>query len=193
MKGLPERAMDQCADAGPDSPRSPHNPVIGLLRQHEFGGLAGYDGCRCGSCEVHHVGIDVSCRKSSGGMMFPRFHGTLVRVHSRSSDAYLQDLVDVGRWMLRHMIEIEETTPIMVRFCSFEQDHEQKCVYCGNPRAELFDYLCAECMKREVFGQRVADLYAFPTLLHDPDGEYRDVAREHSSPRQVPQPIREEQ
>lgn len=60
-------------------------PVVSLLKQHGFFGLAGADGCLCGNCALHGVEIAVACRKSSAGV--PDFYGTLIRVNSRHLDA----------------------------------------------------------------------------------------------------------
>lgn len=87
------------------------NPVVDLLRQHGFFGLAGYDGCDCGVAEVCGVRMDAHCRKSSGSDE-PGFYGTTFRLSA--DDVPASAVLAAGKQLAREMRERE--TPVRVYF-----------------------------------------------------------------------------
>lgn len=140
--------------------------VVALLKQHGFHGLAGYDGCLCGGCALWNVEIEVSCRKASGGL---DFRGTLIRVQRASLDAQKKDLLAVANEVYTQMAERETHTPIMVRFCSYEDDSKQRCIYCREPRPEPLGYLCDRCLtKTDSLGRSIAEQYDYSGLFVPP-------------------------
>lgn len=123
--------------------------------------LGGYDGCPCTSFEVRDVAVNVGCRKSSGMEMIDReFFGIGVRVTSNHFDASNAVLEEVAREVCGQLAE--QGYDIMIRYCTYEQDAKNKCVYCGGDRGDPRAYLCANCLVRDgAFVGKVADDYAY--------------------------------
>ena len=132
--------------------------ALDLIRSVGVHGLGGYDGCLCTNFEVQGVHVDVSCRKSSGGI---GFRGTLLRVYSHHIGTEPTDLVPIAREVARQLVAMEET-PVKVRFTDYEHDAKKICVYCGKPRTEAAGYLCEDCKTKEAWpGQTVSDAYDY--------------------------------
>ncbi len=136
-KALPEEEKLRRLDAGEGYESSECCKIIravGVLR------LGGDGGCLCSHFSICNFDIDVACRKSEGN------GGTLVRVGSGAIDSCPGDVRAVAEEVIRQIHLHDEHTEIRVRFASYEQDHEMKCVYCSKPRPQDA-YLCLQCLR----------------------------------------------
>ncbi len=75
------------------------NPALETIKTVGVYGLCASDGCKCLNFSVHHVNVDVACRKSSGSVD----GGPSVRVGSRSLDYYYEQ--DQGEALFREIGE----------------------------------------------------------------------------------------
>lgn len=136
------------------------NPTKDLIEEVGVYRLGGYDGCPCTHFQVRGISVDVSCRKSSGmDGPFPDFFGIGIRVYTRSDDADGAHLATVAKEVARQLQP--EGYAIKVRYCTFEQDNEMKCTYCGKEREDINAYICEACSdKPRPWGKgTVADAY----------------------------------
>lgn len=79
----------------------------------------------------------------------------------------------VAHEMVQQMKELEEHLPIRVRFCSYEDDAKQRCLYCHKDRKDPLGYLCETCLQRKhPWGGSLAESYSFPDVGHEPDGAH---------------------
>jgi hypothetical protein len=117
------------------------------------------EGCMCLHFSVAAFSVDISCHKSSGGRMFADFRGITIRVHSRNMGVGLDDLQLVARRIVATVHEAAEYTALLLRYCSWKQDDNNECVYCGSPRAVLTDYLCPKHL-----AQPIADTYDYSRI-----------------------------
>jgi hypothetical protein len=61
-----------------------------------------------------------------------------------------------GSWRL------DGWSPIRLRYCSYEQDKKNLCVYCGRQREESSGYLCPECLvEKDPFGCNITQNHDF--------------------------------
>ncbi len=85
------------------------NPALETIREVGLGRLCWKDGCNCLNFSIHHVHVDVSCRKS-GGNTHPD-GGTTIRVYSHSMDydgaSAEAALHAIGLEVARQMAEME--------------------------------------------------------------------------------------
>jgi hypothetical protein len=133
--------------------------AVALLKQVGIARIANFDGCLCSSSRIKGVDIDTACRKSSGSR---DFHGLLIRIYSPSLDVMPDDLRMVAEETVSQMRALDERSPMALRYCSFEYDHESKCVYCDKPRATQDAYLCGECLIAvDPFGGSLAEKYDY--------------------------------
>lgn len=117
-----------------------------LIKEVSIFRLGYLDGCVCMSFEVKGVHVDISCRKSSGMSMFRDFYGTSIRVTSGTLDGGPM-LEDAAREVCRQLDEYGHPT-VTVRYSTWEQDQQCKCVYCNMPRSSVEAYLCDDCMAK---------------------------------------------
>lgn len=121
--------------------------------------LCHFDGCLCGSCQIQGVEIDILCRKSTASL---GFNGLTVRVHSRSASADPESLKPVAISATREMRRLDGWSPIRLRYCSYEQDKKNLCVYCGRQREESSGYLCPQCLvEKDPFGRNITQSHDF--------------------------------
>lgn len=115
--------------------------TVDLIRKVGIFGLCNTDGCLCINFSVHHISVDVSCRKS-GCMekVVPKFFGVEVRVYSGSLGISFRDLEPVANEVREQLSG--EGYDIAVRFCDCRHDSEMLCVYCDQPRSDRLGYLC---------------------------------------------------
>jgi len=136
--------------------------AVKLLRQIGFYELSGMDGCLCGSILIQDFSIDVSCRKSSGSL---DFFGNLIRVHSGYMGVTPADLLAVAVEMVKQIHEHDDWSPIRVRFCDYNKDSKQLCVYCDKPRSDKDGYLCESCLvKDDPFRGKVRDEFDYRVI-----------------------------
>lgn len=117
-----------------------------LIDEKGIFGLSDYDGCLCANFSVHGINVDVSCRKSCGGLHYidSRFFGIVLRVHSTHLDAGAKDLNIVAEAVRRKLAS--EGDDIYTRLCSYEDDNKQHCLHCHSPRSGAA-YYCSTCLK----------------------------------------------
>lgn len=117
--------------------------ALALIRDVGVWKLGDFDGCLCGHFVVKGVEVDIACRKSSGS------HGrtTMLRVHSESLDASIEELVPIADEVRRQIGE-GDGTPIATRYCDWLKDKNNACCWCGKPRADADAYLCVACEKK---------------------------------------------
>jgi hypothetical protein len=130
----------------------PSEKAADLIRTVGYYNLAATDGCICSHCSVLNVSVDVSChRPQSRDPSSPlKWTGALIRVHGGESVLAGSDLEAVAKEVGRQLITTGWSYKrFRVRYCTSEQDRENKCLYCGKPRAEREGYLCAKCLARE--------------------------------------------
>jgi len=134
--------------------------IVKIIRDVGVGGLGGFDGCCCCGFSIRGVGVDVSCRKGSNmDTIFTDFYGIGVRVHSNHMDVGPEILQAVAREVVSQLSD--RGNAIMVRYCSYKQDKECKCSYCGKER-EQAAYLCAKCQDSvNPFGDQIAPQYQY--------------------------------
>ena len=138
--------------------------AVSIIKQIGVGDLGYYDGCICAHFHVSGVSVDVSCRKSSGAKP-EGFWGIMLRVYSRHMDCDPSGLRDVAVEVARQLRESESETPLMIRYCDYEQDKKQKCVYCGKPRPGYQDYLCGKCKTgKDAFGASIAESHDYSLI-----------------------------
>lgn len=120
--------------------------AVELLHKLSIFDIAGTDGCLCMHCSFQGVRIDVSCHKSNGGVLgfAPEFHGVVLRVHSSSLDSTEDHLQRVADVVLAQIRDDVGATPVMVRLCSWDDDHALRCSYCHKPRQVLSSWWCDE-------------------------------------------------
>lgn len=139
--------------------------ALELIRREGVFGLGGYDGCLCTSFRVRGIDVDISCRKSSGGLdgtIEPTFYGTTVRVYARSGDVGGDALRAIAEEIASQLRAGGSGEAIAVRYCDYTHDKDGKCIYCGRDRAEPADYLCRACKTGiNPLGQLIAE-------VHDP-------------------------
>lgn len=143
--------------------------VIDLLDQHGVYGLAGSDGCRCAHFSVQQVNINISCHKSNGGIKW--HHWGVIRI-TGSGDLDMQDLGTIAGKLLELLTEKEwederDDPYWTVRFCRWECDEKQICVYCGQSREVEQGYLCNKCLTaHSPYGPeyKLADRYDFTRI-----------------------------
>lgn len=134
-----------------------------LIRVHGVYGLAGYDGCRCAHFMVQGVSVDVHCHKSNSGV---KWHGRGVIRVTGSGDLNMEDRAAIAEELLRLLTEKDwlddEDRYWLVRFCGWDYDQDQLCVYCRKPRKDIEGYLCSQCLTAtSPFGEKIADEYDF--------------------------------
>lgn len=136
------------------------SPALEIIKKNGVGVLGGYDGCACAAFAVQHICVDVSCRKSSGFRVpWPDYCGIGVRVWSTSMDVGPDELEAVAREVARELSE-SFWSPVRVRYCTYEQDEKNACVYCGKSREKSDDYLCKACLVRtDPWGGSIAEQY----------------------------------
>lgn len=123
--------------------------VIAFIDRFSIWELGGSDGCPCCHFELLGFKVGVSCHKSEHCVrVYSDYMGSDWRDAERVAQAVLRWLPDGG---VRYR----------VRYCDYAHDHvngrwedgawreEQKCCYCGKPRAHKEAYLCAECLTNE--------------------------------------------
>lgn len=140
--------------------------MVALLRKYSFWGLAGADGCICGSIEVFGISVDVSCRKSSDGVIPSGFYGTIVRVVAHHIYASESDVRPVAEEMVRQVHEGYAHLPVYVLFTECGKD--ANCRWCGADTAFGVP-LCSKCISTE-------DAAKYKNLV-----PYRIEAKEQSS------------
>jgi hypothetical protein len=111
--------------------------------------LSGYDGCVCGGFAIQGIHVDISCRKSGASTTHdaPNFYGTSLRVYSKSLSAMTQELKAVAELVSKQIRDSNEWTAIKVRFCSWDDDANSKCNYCGEEKPHG-GYLCKSCTEK---------------------------------------------
>lgn len=128
--------------------------LLQVLKRFGLFALGGMDGCLCTGFEFRSIAVLVSCRKSEGGHCpdglapYLGFHGNIARVHCCFLGALLSDLIPIAQEAARQLLEAEPHLPVLIRLCNYAHDHDNPtglCLYCGEPRSRLANYLCDEC------------------------------------------------
>lgn len=137
------------------------HPATELIKEIGIRRLCGPDGCLCMCCHIQGISVDIYCRKPDGAMNIPKpdFSGIKVRVHSKALDLNGDDLREVASEVCHQLAG--EGYAIAVRYCDYQHDAEQTCIYCNRHRADPKGYLCEQCLvKPDVSGTRkVSDQY----------------------------------
>lgn len=144
--------------------------LLDLLNQHGVYGLAGYDGCRCAHFSVQGVNIDIGCHKSNSGIN--KWHSRGVIRITGNDDLDMDDRKAIAEKLLQLLTEKEwedeRRDPYwVIRFCGWEYDDKQICVYCGKPRQDQQGYLCDKCLAGySLYGPqyKLADSYDFTRI-----------------------------
>jgi hypothetical protein len=116
--------------------------AVSLIREVGIARLCEFGPCLCATCEIQGVHIDISCRKSSGT------GSLLIRVYSHHMDHTGAELRSVADIVAVQMQPMEAGMSISVRYCSYEDDHPAKCIYCGSFREDAKGYLCVSCLNK---------------------------------------------
>ena len=128
--------------------------LVKVMQRYGLYALGASDGCACTHFTFRAVSVDVSCHKSGGSCLsekfgMPGFYGNVVRVHSNYLGVEIGELVPVADEIARQLREGTEL-PCFIRLCDWSKDNDKTklngvCVYCGNERSKLSDYLCMKC------------------------------------------------
>ena len=115
--------------------------AIRILQSVGLHELAGTEGCLCCSCEIQGVYINISCRKSSHSAIGEDgYRIPMLRVYSSHLDSTLNDLKLVADEIISQVKPDAEN--IAVRFCDYDYDKNNKCLYCGEQRTLTENYYC---------------------------------------------------
>lgn len=137
------------------------HPALDLICREGIYGLGGSEGCPCTHFFVRGLHVDVSCRKSNGGLraIDPNFYGAVVRLYVQSLDAVPgAALREVAEEIVRQLRADDVASAVAVRYCDYEHDTKLKCTYCGEPRESPADYLCPKCKSgTDPFGEPIAE------------------------------------
>lgn len=122
--------------------------ALSIIKEVGYGRLAGYDGCVCSSVSIHNIDIEVSCRKGGGcmgGKIQEGFYGPVIHVSTGTIDIEAEDLAPLAAEVKREIDEVDSgRDKSIIRLCSWKDDSEGRCAYCGEPRAERWGYFCAK-------------------------------------------------
>ena len=113
------------------------HPALRLIKEKGIFGLCYSDGCVCCRFAVHHVNVEVSCRKSSVSLPYDADNRLpVVRVHGGG------DLDDFGLLEIANEIVRQISGDAVIRLCSYEDDKEVRCIYCHEPRENAESIYC---------------------------------------------------
>lgn len=122
------------------------NQTAALIKANGLGAFCAFDGCACSSFSLQGVNVDISCRKSNGGMraINQGFYGTSLRVWSMSLNVDGSVLSEVAQVVAAYLME-SYGSDVMIRYCSQIEDDGCRCIYCSEIRPRTA-YLCDACI-----------------------------------------------